>query len=125
MQRRSILHSFRDAFVGIGHVMRTERNAQIQCAAGVLAIALAASLQIPRRDWAILAIVIAMVLAAEMANTVVETLVDLVCPEPSEAARIAKDAAAGAVLILAIGALAVGLVLLGPPLWGVLAGVAN
>ena len=71
----------------------------------------------PARDWAILILTVAVVLAGEAANTVLETIVDVISPEISEPARIAKDAAAGAVLMLAMGAVVVGLFILGPPLW--------
>jgi diacylglycerol kinase len=121
MQRRSLILSFRDAFIGIGHVLRTQRNAKIQCAIGIAAIALAIALRLGARDLAVLALTIAVVLAAEIANTAVETLVDAVLPQPGESARITKDAAAGAVLTLAIGAVAVGFCLLGPPLWSLFA----
>jgi diacylglycerol kinase len=120
MQRRSLAASFRDAFKGIGHVLWTQRNAKIQLAVGVVVLALAAGLKVSPRDWAVLLLTSTAVLAAEIANTAVETLVDAFCPGPSESARIAKDAAAGAVLMLAIGSVAVGLCILGPPLWRLL-----
>lgn len=116
MRHRSLLLSFRDAFVGVGHVLRTQRNAKIQCVVASAAVILAIVLGLAAPDWAILALAVAVVLAAEIANTAVETVVDAISPGPSETARIAKDAAAGAVLVLAIGAAAVGVFLLGPPL---------
>jgi diacylglycerol kinase (ATP) len=116
MEHQSLVLSFRDAFVGIGHVLRTQRNAKIQAGMGIAAIALAIGLRVGPRDLAILALTIAVVLAAEAANTSVETFMDVISPDRSEAARIVKDAAAGAVLILAIGAVAVGACILGPPL---------
>jgi diacylglycerol kinase len=117
MQRRPLFFSFRDAFRGMGYVLRTQRNAKIQCAIGIATLIAAASFRLPPRDWAVLALTIAVVLAAEAGNTVVETIVDAISPSPSEAARIAKDASAGAVLLVAIGAVVVGLLILGPPLW--------
>jgi diacylglycerol kinase len=117
MQRRSLSLTFRDAFRGIGYVLLTQRNAKIQATIGLLAVLLAGVLQLPPRDWAVLTLMIAVVLAAETANTVVETIVDVISPATSEPARIAKDASAGAVLLLAIGSVVVGLFLLGPPLW--------
>jgi diacylglycerol kinase len=117
MPRRSLSLSFRDAFRGIGHVISTQRNAKIQCAIGVVTLIAAGVLRRPAADWAILAITVATVLAAEAANTALEEIVDAISPEMSESARIAKDAAAGAVLLVAIGAVAVGLCILGPPLW--------
>jgi diacylglycerol kinase len=120
MQRRSLSLSFRDAFRGIGHVVGTQRNAKIQGGIGIVTLIMAGALRLGPRDWAVLALTIAVVLAAEASNTALETVVNMISPERSEAARIAKDAAAGAVLLLAIGAVAVGLFILGPPLWSLL-----
>jgi diacylglycerol kinase (ATP) len=125
MQRRSLASSFRDAFVGIGHVLLTQRNAKIQLAVGLAALLLAAGLRLSSRDFAVLFLTSAAVLAAEIGNTAVETLVDAFCSGPSEAARIAKDAAAGAVLVISLGSVAVGLCILGPPLWSLLNGDAS
>src|SRR5580704_8975786 len=117
MQRRTFAASFRDAFKGIGHAVLSGRNAKIQLAVGLATLTLAAALRIPPGELAVLFLTAFAVLAAEVGNTAVETLVDAFCPGPNEAARIAKDAAAGAVLMLAIGSIAVGLCILGPPLW--------
>jgi diacylglycerol kinase len=117
MHRRSLAASFRDAFRGIGHALLTQRNAKIQLAFAVIILIAAAVLRVSAGDLAVLILTSAAVLAAETVNTAVETLVDAFCPGPSEAARIAKDAAAGAVLLLAIGSIGVGLCILGPPLW--------
>jgi diacylglycerol kinase (ATP) len=117
MHRRSLALSFRDAFRGIGYVISTQRNAKVQCALGLVTLVAAGILRRPLVDWAILAITIAAVLAAETANTALEQFVNVISPELSEPARIAKDAAAGAVLLVAMGAVAVGLCILGPPLW--------
>jgi diacylglycerol kinase len=117
MLGRSLLLSFRDAFRGIGYVVGTQRNARIQWGIGLAALVMGGILRLPARDWAILILTVAVVLAAEAANTALETIVDVISPEISEPARIAKDAAAGAVLMLAMGAVVVGLFILGPPLW--------
>jgi len=69
-----------------------------------------------------LGLTIGVVFAAEMGNSAVESLVDLLAPEYHERAKVAKDAAAGAVLTLAIAAVAVGLCLFGPPLCAALGG---
>jgi diacylglycerol kinase len=117
MHRRSLAASFRDAFRGIGHTLLTQRNAKIQLAVGVIVLIAAAVLRVSVGDFAVLILTSAAVLAAETVNTAIETLVDAFCPGPNEAARIAKDAAAGAVLLLAIASVGVGLCILGPPLW--------
>lgn len=117
MFRRSLILTFRDAFRGIGHVIATQRNAKIQTAIGLVTLIAAGLLRVSLGGCALLAMTVALVLAAEAANTALEEIVNVVSPELSETARIAKDAAAGAVLLVALGAIAVGLCVLGPPLW--------
>ncbi|MCX7421492.1 MAG: diacylglycerol kinase family protein [Planctomycetia bacterium] len=73
-----------------------------------------------RAEWAILSLTIGTVCAAESANTAIEFVVDLVSPEYHDLARRSKDAAAGAVLIMALTALVIGGLILGPPLLVVL-----
>jgi diacylglycerol kinase len=117
MRARSLCQSFRFALDGLGYVLRTQRNARVHAAAAVAAAGLAAWLGITRGEWALIAVSIGLVLAAEIVNTLVESLADLVSPEWTPQARIAKDTAAAAVLVAATGALVVGLLILGPPLW--------
>lgn len=85
-----------------------------------LAVAVGISLDLPLRDWAVLTLTIGAVLTGELINTVVEALVDLASPEYHELAKVAKDVAAGAVLVMALTAISVGLLILGPPLWTLL-----
>ena len=67
-------------------------------------------------EWAALALMVVLVLAAEMVNTMVEALVDLVTTEYHPLAKVAKDVAAGVVLLTSIGAVVVGLLIFGPKL---------
>jgi diacylglycerol kinase len=108
--------SFRYAWAGIAHAFRTQPNFRIQLSLGLAAVPLAAWLGLPARDWAVLIVTIVLVLALEMLNTVVEAVVDLASPEVHPLAKTAKDVAAGAVLVAAIGAVAVGILLFGPRL---------
>ena len=80
----------------------------------MLALALAVWLRAP---LAPIALACALVLALELVNTAVEAVVDLVSPKPHPLAGVAKDAAAAAVLLASLGAVVVGLAVLGPPLW--------
>lgn len=112
----TLVSSFRYAFAGIGYCMRSQRNFRIHCVSGAAAAVLAVILGISPTEWAVLALIITMVLAAEMINTVVEAVVDLASPGFHPLAKIAKDAAAGAVLINAIGAVVVGIWLFLPHL---------
>ncbi|MCE7937916.1 diacylglycerol kinase [bacterium] len=108
--------SFRHAFAGLAHVARTQTNARIHLVAAAVVVVLGARLGLPARDWALVALCIGLVLAAEAMNTAVEAVVDLASPDVHPLARVAKDAAAGAVLLTAMAAAAVGLLVLGPPL---------
>lgn len=109
--------SFRFAFEGWLYVARSQRNAWIHALATVLVVMIAFWLGASTTDWALLVLAITIVWAAEMANTAVEAVVDLVSPEPQPLAKIAKDVAAGAVLVCAVGAAITGVLILGPPLW--------
>ena len=85
--------------------------------AALAAFALGFLLEIDSTRWAILVLTIGAVCAGETINTTVEAIIDLLSPEWHERAKIAKDVSAGAVLLLAVTAIVVGLIILGPPLW--------
>lgn len=114
--RLSLWQGFRCAMRGIGEAAATERSFRIELAAAVAAFGLGAALGLSRGEWALLSVVVALVLAAELFNTALEAVVDLVSPQYHPRARRAKDAAAGAVLMMALGAVAVGLALFLPRL---------
>jgi diacylglycerol kinase len=112
-----VLNSFAFAFAGAAYLFRTQRNARIHLAFAIAACGVAAWLRIPRTDWAILILTIAMVLILEGLNTAIEAAVDLASPAYHDLAKTAKDVAAAMVLIAAIASVLVGLLILGPPLW--------
>jgi len=114
---RNLLRSFSFAFEGVFYMFATQRNARIEALVGIAVLAVASWLRVSRVEWAILLVTIGVVLAAEAFNTGIERMVDLLSPERRQEAKHAKDAAAGAVLILSFAAAAVGFVILGPPLW--------
>ncbi|MFN3374510.1 MAG: diacylglycerol kinase family protein, partial [Chloroflexus sp.] len=92
-------------------------NFQIHLLIGAIAITLGVVLRIARWEWVALALIIGMVLAAEGFNTAIEATVDLATSERHPLARIAKDVAAGTVLLCALTAVVVGLLIFGPRLW--------
>jgi len=116
------VNSFRYAFAGWAYVLRTQHNAWIHALVTILVVAMGLWVQIARQEWAILIVTIMVVWMAEFMNTAVEAVVDLVSPDFHPLAKIAKDVAAAAVLVGAMGAILVGLLILGPPLWQQLAG---
>ena len=116
MNRHFRLVSFADAARGIRELLR-EPNAQVQGLAALAVAALGLWLGIGRRDWALLVLAVGLVLSAEAMNTALEALADRAAPERHPLVAKAKDVAAGAVLIAAAAAAALGLLVLGPPLW--------
>jgi diacylglycerol kinase len=117
-----VVRSFRFAFAGLAYLLRTQRNARIHVLAGTVACVLAAWLRISRVEWAVIVFTIALVVILEGLNTAVEAAVDLASPGIHPLAKSAKDLAAGMVLVAALASVAVGLLILGPPLWAKLFG---
>jgi len=114
------LHSFRYAFQGLGDLFRSQPNARIHAAAAAAAIGLGAYFQISRSEWAVVSLSIALVLSLEALNTAVEHLTDLVSPDYHPLAGRAKDVAAAAVLLGAVGAAVAGGLIFLPKIWAVL-----
>ena len=104
----SLLDSFNYALEGVIHVLRTQRNLRIHFLAAVLVFAGAIALGVSRLQLIALVIAIAFVLVAEMLNTAIEGVIDVSTTSFDPNAKLAKDIAAGAVLIASITAVAVG-----------------
>lgn len=113
---QSRINSFRYAFAGIHYVLRTQQNTWIHTAISVTVIFLGLWLAIPTQSWALIFVTLGMVWMAECLNTAVETIIDLVSPQHHPLAKIGKDVAAAGVLLAALAAVAVGLLVFGPPL---------
>jgi diacylglycerol kinase (ATP) len=113
----NLLTSFRYAGAGVSYAFKTQRNFRIHLVIGAIALGLGAFLQVSAVEMAIIGITIAFVLALELLNTALESVVDLTVKQTyHELAKVAKDCAAGAVLIGALAALFVAGVILLPPL---------
>lgn len=112
-----LIAAFRFAFAGLWYLLRTQRNAQIHCLIGACAVALGATLRIARWEWLALVLTIALVLAAEGLNTAIEAAVDLASPGLHPLAKVAKDVAAGTVLLCALAAVVAGCIIFIPHLW--------
>jgi len=115
--RSTFLRSFVYAWNGLSHAIRTQRNARIHGILGTLAIFLGLVLHISPVEFAMLFVAITGVFISEMFNTVAEACVDLATQEYHPLARIAKDVAAGAVLLNAMLSVAIGCLIFGPHLW--------
>ena len=115
---KKLFKSFTYAFKGVGYVIKHERNFRIHlsCIIYMFSIlTLTDWFKLTRTDYAVLLVVSALVLSLEIVNTAVENSVNLASKEFTEYGRIAKDAAAGAVLIAAIFAVLTGIAILFQP----------
>ncbi len=108
---KKFLRGFKFAFKGILYCIKNERNMRIHTVAMVYVLIFARFFQFTRTEYAILIITIAMVLAAEAFNTSIERIANKFGMEYNKLIEAAKDTAAGAVLILAIGAVGVAIAL--------------
>jgi diacylglycerol kinase (ATP) len=106
--------SANNAIEGILYAAKTQRHLRYHLYSAVAILILSYFLGVQRHDFLIIAVTVILVLLAEMMNTAIEFLVDMVSPDYSEKARIAKDVAAGAVLITAFGAVIIGYIILFP-----------
>src|SRR5437773_11086090 len=104
----TILDSFNYAFEGIIHVLRTQRNMRIHFAVAVAVLIAALAVDVSRLELIALLLAIAFVLIAEMINTAIEGAIDVATTSFDTMAKLAKDIAAGAVLIATVNAIAVG-----------------
>ena len=106
--RPSIIESFNYAIEGVVHVLRAQRNLRIHFAIAVIVLVLAVAVGVSKIELIALLIAIAFVLVAEMINTAIEGAIDAATTSFDPMAKLAKDIAAGAVLIAAVTAVAVG-----------------
>lgn len=111
---KKILNSFKYAFQGIITSFKTERNMKIHVCTMILVIIAGIVLGLSKVEWCICIILFALVITAELFNTAIETVVDMITTEKNEKAKIAKDIAAGAVLVVAIGSGIVGIMIFIP-----------
>lgn len=119
-QRQSLISSFKHAFEGIAVGVLNERNMKIHLCAMCLVILFGIGFKISIIEWCICVILCGMVIGAELVNCAVEAIVDMVMPDIHPKAKVAKDTAAGAVLVCAISALIVGGIIFVPKIFSIL-----
>lgn len=112
--------SLKNAFHGLVYCFKTQRNMAVHAFAGFLVLILGIILQVALPGMLFLLTAIMVVLVAEAFNTAIEKTIDLCTKERNYLAQVAKDVAAGAVLMTAIFAVIVGLTVLGPPLLSII-----
>lgn len=118
----SFRRSFLFALQGFRTALRQERNIKVMLAGGAFAVAMGLVLRIDAVSWAVVLVCCGMVIAAELLNTAIETVVDLVSPEFHPLAGQAKDIAAAASWVLSLTAAVVGVIVYANALVRLLAG---
>ena len=106
--------SFKHALDGIIYTVTSQPNFQFHLMATIIAFIFGLYFKIDHTEWLILFFTVNLVLASEMINTAIESMVDLITTERREQAKVAKDVAAGMVLVSAIMAVSVGLIIFLP-----------
>ncbi|MBC3889819.1 diacylglycerol kinase [Acetobacterium paludosum] len=112
--RRKLTKSFSYAIDGIKYTIKSQPNMRIHLGVGTIAIAAGIAFRIASYEWLALVIVIFFVFILEILNTAIETLVDLYTEDYHHLAKVAKDTAAGAVMVAAIMSVCVGLIIFLP-----------
>ena len=114
---KKVLRSFRFAFRGVGVLFREEHNAWVHLFATILVITAGFIFQISRIEWALVAFAIGLVFAAEILNSALERLCDIVQPEQDKRIGDIKDLCATGVLLCALAAAAIGLLVFLPKIF--------
>jgi len=112
--------TFRYALEGIKYALRTQINMRVHAVISLGVIVAGIVFRISRMEWLFILVACAFVIAAELFNTAVEAVVDLVSPEAHPLAKAAKDTAAGAVLLAAVFAVITGVVVFYVPVLALL-----
>ncbi|MDP3450215.1 MAG: diacylglycerol kinase family protein [Anaerolineaceae bacterium] len=113
---RAIFKSIKYAFEGFLHVVKTQNNARFHLLATIIVVSICVWLKINPVEWCLILVAIALVWIAECFNTTLESFFDLVNPEPHPLVKNGKDSGAAAVLVAAFLSIALGIIVLGPPL---------
>lgn len=111
-RRHGVAASFGYAFAGIAAAWRTQPNVRIHLVLGAVLVLGGAVVRIGPTGWAIVALAIGLVVAAELFNTALEAAVDLASPQDHPLAKLAKDIAAAGVLVASVAAAAAGIAVL-------------
>jgi diacylglycerol kinase len=109
-----LFFSFKHAFSGVKHAFKNDQNLRIHFVSAALVIITSIVFRVNAFEMGILGTMILLVIAAEMINTAIEEMVDLITIEHRKEAKVAKDVAAGMVLLIAIGSIIVGFLIFIP-----------
>lgn len=109
--------SFRFALAGVWWGLKYNQNLRFHFFAALVVIFFSIVFRINAFEMGVLGVMILVVIVSEMMNTVIEEMVDLIVQEHRQQAKIAKDVAAGMVLVSALGSVIVGILVFGPHIY--------
>ena len=111
---KRLFKSFVYAFRGLFKTFREEQNLQIQAIIALFIVLLAWTLQINKIEWCLLIVVISLVILAEIINSAVERITDVLKPRINSYVKEIKDIMAAAVMLASLTAVIIGIIILGP-----------
>lgn len=111
---RTLYRSFGYAIEGIWYTLKGDQNLRVHCIVAAFVILASVFFKVNPFEMGILGVMIILVIMAEMINTAIEKMVDLITTEHRKEAKIAKDVASGMVLISAVGSIIVGILIFTP-----------
>lgn len=114
IEHRTLIKSFQYAFEGLFHTFKCNQNFRIQIVGALLVILASIFFKVNAFEMGILGVMILLVMCAEMINTALEEMVNLITTNHQKEAKIAKDVAAGMVLLTFLGSIIVGLLIFIP-----------
>ena len=117
VKSKKIQNSFKYAFQGFITALKEERNMKIHIFIMVLVIIAGFIFKISQMEWIICIILFGLVLFAELVNTSIETVVDMITPYKDKKAKIAKDVAAASVLVVALVSAIIGIIIFLPKIF--------
>lgn len=120
MKKQTIIKAFANAFNGIKYFFLHEKNGKIQLCVASIVVFVAAGMDVSTMQWIALLFCIAMVLAAEMMNTAIEHLCNMIQEEYHPVIKIVKDVSAGAVLFISIISAIIGCIIFIPKILNLL-----
>lgn len=109
---KKYVNKFRYAFAGLFHGICHDHSILLQCLIGTSVVIAFFFLELSKEEWMIVVLLIAVIIALEFLNSAIETIVDFISPEYNEKAKIIKDYAAAAVLVVSLAALVIALLII-------------
>lgn len=115
-KNKNILESFKYGFLGLFETIKRERNIKIAFFLIILGSIISWFLELSMMEWVVVILMSVIVVSLEMMNTAIEAVVDMVMPNIHPLAKLAKDTAAGAVVLSVVVAFIIGLIIYLPKL---------